>query len=113
MQDLILTCTERWEGAAVGQEWPSLFCGTGLGRNGYSTVKMPLQQKIYNYETECTGKKGMIDADRKSVNTISQAASSQPRILSAQSGRRSFRRPVANSASSPYDLIIGRNSSTS
>jgi len=23
MQDLILTCTERWEGAALGQEWPS------------------------------------------------------------------------------------------
>ena len=74
MQDLILTCTERWEGAAVGQEWPSLFCGTGLGRNGYSTVKMPLQQKIYNYETECTGQKGMIDVDRKSVDTISPSS---------------------------------------
>src|SRR5271156_2912484 len=33
-----------------------------------------LQQKIYNYETECTGKKGMIDVDRKSVDPISPSS---------------------------------------
>lgn len=49
-----------------------LRCSVALDWEGMDEhIENALQQKIYNYETECTSKKGMIDVDRRSVDTIS------------------------------------------
>ena len=45
-----------------------------IGKEWMQHSENAMHQRIYNYETECTRKKGMIDVDRRSVDTISPSS---------------------------------------